>query len=125
MIQATESQEQKALFEWACLMTAKYKELELLFHIPNGGRRDAITGARLKAEGVKPGVPDLMLPVARNTYNGLFIEMKSASGWLNDNQARWIELLQNQNYCVVVCYGFNEARNILLNYLMGSYGGLA
>ena len=50
-----EHREQAALFEWARYAGGRYPELALLFAVPNGGRRDAVTGARLKSEGVKAG----------------------------------------------------------------------
>ena len=56
---SSESQEQKALFQWAGLAEQKYPELKLLHHIPNGGIRDIRTAANLKKEGVKRGVPDI------------------------------------------------------------------
>ena len=60
-----EHREQVKLFAWAEWERIDRPELGLLFAVPNGGRRDAVTGARLKAEGVKAGVPDVWLPVAR------------------------------------------------------------
>ena len=58
----TEHRIQAGLFKWFKLASARHPELALLFAIPNGGARDPITGAMLKAEGVKRGVPDLFLP---------------------------------------------------------------
>jgi hypothetical protein len=46
----SESDEQIGLFEWAALHTRKYPELDLLYHIPNGGHRYKTTAIRLKAE---------------------------------------------------------------------------
>ena len=48
----------------ACVTWFRYEYPTLskrLFAVPNGGRRDAVTGARLKAEGVIAGVADLIL----------------------------------------------------------------
>ena len=61
----TESAEQQTLFQWARMQSGKYPELELLYHVPNEGKRSHKTGARMKAEGLKSGVPDICLPVAR------------------------------------------------------------
>lgn len=61
----TEAAEQRALFQWAAMAAVGHPELKLLYHVPNEGRRSAITGARMKSEGMKPGVPDICLPVAR------------------------------------------------------------
>lgn len=66
---ASESIEQQNLFEWAKIFSGKYPELTLLYHIPNEGKRSLKEGARMKAEGLKAGVPDLCLPVARGGYH--------------------------------------------------------
>jgi len=113
----TESEHQIALFKWAEYSKGKYPELELLHHIPNGGKRSALTATILKREGVKAGVPDLFLPVARGGYHGLYIEMKKEGGRLSKNQKRWIKELIKQGYRAAVCFGFEPARKELLNYL--------
>lgn len=59
----TEAQEQMTLFSWAAMQSGKYPELNLLYHVPNGGSRHKAEAGRLRAEGVKAGVPDLCLPV--------------------------------------------------------------
>ena len=120
----SEDQEQEALFEWATAASAAYPVLRLLFHVPNGGRRDAATGRALKRRGVKAGVPDLFLPVATSQYHGLFIELKVVDNKPTENQRRWIGELKAQGYCVAVCYGWCEARETIENYLGGAYGKL-
>lgn len=116
----TEAQEQTELFKWAELQKCKYPELELLHHIPNGGSRNKIEAARLKAQGVKPGVPDVFLPVARKSYHGLYIELKRRkNGHVSDLQEKWIEVLNVQGYMAVVCYGCQEAIETILQYLKG------
>lgn len=55
--QQHEAQIQTALFKWAALAECKYPELRLMFHIPNGGRRDAVEAYHLKLQGTKSGVP--------------------------------------------------------------------
>lgn len=64
----TEAQEQMTLFSWAAMQSGKYPELNLLYHVPNGGSRHKAEAGRLRAEGVKAGVPDLCLPVARGQW---------------------------------------------------------
>ena len=76
----TEAQEQSALVRWAELMRPRFPELVLLAHVPNEGLRSPVTGARLKVQGMKRGFPDLILPVPRGEYHGLFIEMKRVKG---------------------------------------------
>ena len=115
----SESAEQQALVRWAALNENRYPGLEMLYAIPNGGHRHVATAVRLKAEGVKAGVPDLCLPVARCGYHGLYIEMKSEKGKLTQLQKRWIEKLNEQTHLAVVCKGFEEARDVIVDYLQG------
>lgn len=96
--------------------SGRYPELELLFHIPNGGKRDAREAARFKRMGVKAGVPDLFLPVPRNIYHGLWVEMKAPQGKLTPNQKRMLEQLASQGY-KAVCYGWEEATQVIKSYL--------
>jgi hypothetical protein len=113
----SESTEQAALLTWAALQAGRYPELALLFHVPNGEKRAKSTAARLQAQGVKAGVPDLMLPVSRHGYHGLWIEMKATGGRLSPAQRTWIDALRLQGYRVSVCYGWEAARDELDAYL--------
>jgi len=72
----SEATEQETLIQWCGWQQSKYPELKLIYHIPNGGSRNTLEAANLKRQGVKAGVPDLCLPVARNGFHGLYIEMK-------------------------------------------------
>jgi hypothetical protein len=51
-----------------------------LFAVPNGGRRDKRTAAKLKAEGVVAGVSDLILLLPNKSYGALLIELKTPKG---------------------------------------------
>lgn len=113
----TEAQEQRFLFQWAGLAEQKYPELKLLHHVPNGGKRDAKTAANLKREGVKAGVPDIVLPVARGKFHGLYIELKVGKNKTSLRQNVWIENLREQGYFVKVCYGWINAREVIERYL--------
>ena len=70
---------QVQVFDWSRdpANLKKFPELALMFHVPNGGARDKITGARLKRMGVLPGIPDIFLPIARSGFHGLWIELKA------------------------------------------------
>lgn len=115
---APEAHEQTALFRWiADAAVYEYPELELLYHIPNGGTRNRAEAAHLKQQGVKSGVPDLCLPVARGKWHGLYIEMKAGKNKTTENQDRWIESLRKQGYVAEVCYGYRQAAEILVQYL--------
>jgi hypothetical protein len=114
----TEDAEQIAVMEWAELQSGKFPQLKLLFHIPNGGSRHPAEAKKLKAMGVKPGVPDLFLPVPGRKCYGLFIEMKRVKGGtLSENQKEWISALNLQVYIAVVCHGADEAIAVIKSYL--------
>ena len=98
----------------------KWPELALLHHIPNGGKRDAIEAKHLKSEGVKSGVPDLHLPVAKGKYHGLFIELKTEKGRASEAQKWWINKLNSYGNCAIVCYGWQNAVDVLEWYLEGA-----
>ncbi len=76
-----------------------------------------LVAKKLKAEGVKAGVPDLCLPIANDDYNGLFIEMKAAKGRVQPTQKQWLEDLNENGYLAVVCYGFEDAKKVISNYM--------
>jgi hypothetical protein len=91
--------------------------LRLLFAIKNEAsynRKD------LQAEGVRAGVPDVMLPVARGGYHGLFLEMKIGANTLSPAQRRFAQLAHGQGYCVCVCWGQDHAWQSLLSYVKGT-----
>lgn len=88
-----------------------------MFAIPNGGLRHKATAGRLKAEGVKAGVPDICLPVPRPPYAGLYIEMKVAGRPPSSEQATWLAALNELGYLALVCDGFEAARAAIEGYL--------
>lgn len=112
-----EGNEQKMLFEWAFLQRKKYPELDLLYHIPNGGQRNTAEAARLKCEGVKAGVPDIHLPVARGRYHSLYIEMKYGKNKPTEKQKEWLSKLALQGNFTAVCYGWESAAKLITDYL--------
>lgn len=113
----TEHAQQVAVFAWAALNFEAHPELKLMFAIPNGGLRNKITAANLKAEGVKAHVPDIFLPVARGSWHGLFIEMKKKGGSVDPGQKDWIEDVRKQGYGACVCVGWLEAVTVIVLYL--------
>jgi hypothetical protein len=115
----TEHQEQAALIEWCERLSGRYPDLALLFAIPNGGHRHPAVAAKLKAEGVKPGVPDLFLacPNWMGRRAGLFIEMKRPGGRLSAAQLAWHERLENQDYDVYVAWEWTQAAAAICLYL--------
>jgi hypothetical protein len=91
-------------------------ELRLLFAIPNGGQRDIRVAAKLKAEGVKPGVHDLMLPVPRHGLHGLWIEMKKPGGTMSKEQKEWLKSMHEQGYGALMCDHWEKAAQTLTEW---------
>lgn len=131
-ISPTEHEEQRALIRWTNYMSTSYPELKLLFAIPNGAKlpysgrgknRFSKQAIILKEEGLKSGVPDLCLPVAKHNYHGLYIEMKRMpnrgrkGGAPTEEQAWWKDQLTKQGYLSVICWGAEDAIRILSEYL--------
>ena len=117
-----ESAEQVALFRWAAYASGTHPELKNLYHVPNGGTRDRREAHNLRLQGVKSGVPDICLDWPGSGYHGLRIELKRTKGGrLSDDQKDWLERLNRAGYRAVVCYGWDEARREIEEYLGGHF----
>lgn len=127
MMRNSEHNEQAALMQWWQLASPRFGIPEpLLFAIPNGGLRNRITGAQLKAEGVRAGVPDLFLAAPSMGYNGLFIEMKQEhAGRTSSAQDAMLSLLESQGYRTAVCHGWHNAASTITAYLDARNGAEA
>ena len=110
--------EQEHVFLWASMEERAYPELAMLYAIPNGGKRAIKTAVALKKQGVKRGVPDICLPVARGGYHGLYIELKrQKGGTVSETQKEWIAALNTQGYKAIICHGAEEAIEQIRGYL--------
>ena len=109
--------EQVRLMKWAKRLEDEYPLLAILFNIPNGGQRDKIAGAQMKRAGVKRGVPDLCLPVPRQDWHGMFLELKYGQGEASRYQTSWLNALHELGYYAVVCWGAEEAAEEIGRYL--------
>lgn len=87
-----------------------------VYHIPNEGKRPRSTAARLKAQGMSAGVPDLCIPRARGRYHGLYIEMKHGRNNPTEPQVEWIGRLRAEGMCAYVCYGADSAIALIDQY---------
>lgn len=104
--------------------------------IPNGGERNRIVAARMKSEGVRAGVPDVFLPVAKyvprpptgptidyEVFHGHYTEMKKPGEekkkdrGLSDAQTTFHMALRAEGYRVVTCYHWLDAFNEIKWYL--------
>lgn len=134
---AHEERMQMALFSWVdlALRAPGMLGLGLLFAVPNGGKRDARTAGRLKAAGVRAGVPDLLLPAVRwgfvpsgglRLIHGLALELKAGKGKPTERQGEWMGRLRREGWlCVVVWDDWALAREVLDGYLHGALACLA
>lgn len=120
-----EFQNQTALIEWASHRAKIEPLLRLLYHVPNGGSRHIAEAVNLKRLGVRPGVPDLHLPVARGGYIGLWIEMKAPGGRTSPEQRWWHAALRDEGHRVEECRDWIAARDIILAYLSSPAPGPA
>jgi hypothetical protein len=113
-----EGQEQAALMAEVAL---RYPEVfALIYHIPNGGHRHINVAIKLKEQGVKAGVPDLKLPMARGGFFGLYIEFKATpphDAPVSPSQRAYIKALNAQGYLAIVCRGHAEVMEQLRAYL--------
>ena len=127
----SEHDEQAALVKWFAM---KFPELEpMLIAYPSGAIIGSATKSRagaaaakygqirkLKREGWKKGVPDLLLFVPRGEYHGLVIEMKDKGKTqcsLSDDQKQYLEDFAKQDYKSVWCAVFEAAKREILLYI--------
>lgn len=113
-----ESQMQRAFFKWLKFMPAIN---DLTFAIPNAGKRKAKSGALMKSEGMKAGVPDIQVCIPTSKYHGLFIELKVGKNEPTDLQNRMMNILSKAGYkCVVIWDDWVLVKRELLHYLEGT-----
>ena len=110
----SEHQTQAAFIRW--LEWQHIEGMDTAHAIPNGGDRHVHVGAKLKAEGVKPGVPDWYWPEARGGFIGLAIEFKDGSGVPTKEQRERIDALQRAGWCVVICWDWTAAARTVQGY---------
>jgi hypothetical protein len=116
-VKRSEHGEQTAVIQWALTLEGRYPALHWLYACPNGEYRSPSVANRLQEEGVKPGVPDLFLPVPLGEYHGLYIEMKRRGGRTSPEQEEWITHLLSVGYRVEVCVGYEQAAAVLCDYV--------
>jgi hypothetical protein len=123
-----ESKMQRALVRWFDLNAkAKFGVNPLvLWAVPNAGVRGVVTAAIMKAEGMRPGVPDLVLAKPMSKWigehqaiwvHGLFLELKTPEGRISPEQETYHEVLRGQGYAVNVIRSFDEGVEVITKYL--------
>lgn len=105
----SESDEQIGFLKW---FESGFPDVRI-FHIPNGGRRAIIVARKMKAEGVKAGVPDLYIPAWK-----IWIEMKRQKGGnVSAEQKEWIAYLTSIGDTVILARGARDASAQLIAIL--------
>ena len=107
---SSEDAEQEAVVEYCDLLHIP------IVHIPNEGKRSLSYAARMKKMGLRRGFPDLLVPLARGGYHGLFIEMKYWKNKTTKEQKEWLERLSAEGYACAVCYNAAEAIKTIESY---------
>jgi len=114
---STEHMEAVLLMRWVRGMEVEHPELAFFAAVPNGGHRARRTAAALRAEGVRRGVPDYLLPLLRGPYVGLAIELKTDTGRASPEQRAWLAHLRGQGWRAEVARGHREAIDLITDYL--------
>jgi len=119
----TESQLQSICVRW---FRVQYQNI-VIFAIPNAAKRSFRLAAKMKAEGMVSGIPDLFIAKAilrcnygkcGKIYHGLFIELKrSKSEKPTDNQVYYLQKLKEAGYQTAVCHSFEEFQQTVNDYL--------
>jgi hypothetical protein len=78
------------------------------FHCPNGGSRNAIEASKLKAMGVKAGIPDCLILDQRKGYSGMAIELKVGYNKPSEHQLSIFDKLVAANWMVCVSWSLDE-----------------
>ena len=114
----SEAWHQKQIFRWARANQIRHPELQLLNSSLNGVRLPISLAKKMKAQGMKKGYPDIFLPVPKNNYHGLFIELKKETGGkVSVDQIRWLEKLSELGYYTTVQYGYKQTIEKIKQYL--------
>jgi hypothetical protein len=119
-----EAKHQRALISWAQRVRldnppdpdGRFLD-DYLIAIPNGGKRSKREAALLKAEGVKAGVSDLLLPIPNGTYSGLWVELKVGDNYPSKDQRSWGYRMVACGYAFRCCWDWLAAKHAIQEYL--------
>jgi len=120
-IEPPERKSQAAVIQWSHLACRQWPELRFLFAVPNAAKRSASNASLNIAMGLKAGVPDLLLPVARGGFFGCAIEMKTRRGVVTELQEVWLEGLRELGWRCEVCYDAGAAIDVLRAYMQAPH----
>lgn len=124
---------QAALFDWIDLLQIDHPTLgrirvgEFAYAIPNGSylagnpaQRARLANA-LRAQGLRPGIPDFAIALPVAPYHGLYVELKrDDKASIQPNQRDWQAKLRLAGYKAEIACGFDQARECVQRYLAGA-----
>ncbi len=111
-----EHEEQVRFVRWLDWYGERTKRPLLYFAVPNGGERSKSTAGKLKAEGVRAGVPDIVIALPEGRT--LWIEMKVRNGGrVSPEQREFHRNLEARGHSVYVARGAREAAEIVKKHL--------
>lgn len=114
----TEAQEQKIIFRWIRSNQIQFPVLQLAYSTLNGVRLAPKLRKEMKEQGMRPGVPDIVLPAANKHYHGLYIELKREKGGvISAEQKHFMAMLKAESYLCVVCRGHKEAIKTIMDFI--------
>jgi len=115
----TEHAEAVTFWKMVKLHENRYPALKLLFAVPNGGGRHPAIAAKLKAEGVRPGVSDYLClaPCQDHIYAGLALELKTIEGTATKEQREFLAACKNSGWHAVVAHGWVDAWRVVCDHV--------
>ncbi len=108
---------QADFFSWLFINEGRFPDLALFHSVPNGSYKSVTARMLHKRTGLKAGVPDTHLPIARGEYIGLWIEFKSKTGKVSPEQKEWCMRLLSRGHRVELCRSWIAAANVTIEYL--------
>jgi hypothetical protein len=113
----SEAQIQSDFFRWVDMHSKRHPELLLCYSIPNGSHKSPASAGLHKRTGLKSGVPDVHLPIAKGLFVGWWCEFKSKHGSVAVNQKEWHRRLSAHGHRVCIARSWDAAANELIDYL--------
>jgi hypothetical protein len=113
----SEADHQRFIFDVLELNERKYPFLKWIYAVPNGGKRHPAVAAQLKAQGVKKGISDICIPIARDPWHGAYIELKDGNKKLTPEQMEFAEFLLTGKYGFWKALSCDEALQCIECYL--------
>jgi len=92
---------------------------DMMFAIPNAGKRSQKVAGQFLAEGLKKGVPDIFVDIAIDPYHGLRVELKRSTvtvSNVSDEQWEWLDKYEARGYKAGVAIGYRECIDLICGY---------